>query len=179
MPSQKNIEKTQTLKTNLEKAKAVILSDFSGLSVKKQVELRSRVKESGGELTVAKNNLFRMALKELNKDLSPELDQALNGPTAFLFAYEDEIDPLKALVNFSKENALPKTKIGLLLQPQDRIISLQEIETLSQLPNREQLLLALIGNLKAPAYRLVNALSGNLRKLTLLINEIKKQNTAN
>ncbi len=179
MPSQKNIDQLNDLTEKLSQAKAVILSDYSGLSVVDQTELRQKVTESGGKFIVAKNSLFKLALKELKIEISNELDTALQGPTAFLFALEDEVSPIKALVSFAKQKELPKTKIGLMLEPSDRVLSLEEIEELALLPSRNELIAKLVGTLNSPTYRLVNALSGNLRKLVVVLKEIEKSKQAN
>lgn len=191
MPSQKNISQVKLLTDKLSGSKAVILADYSGLSVSKQAELRRKIKESGGEFIVTKNRLFKLALLETAKSglqrgleetlpgLPRELEENLRGPTAFLFAFEDEIAPLKTLIQFSEIHELPKTKIGLILKPEDRVLTVEEIERLARLPAREELIARLVAALNAPQARLVNSLSGNLTKLVLIIKEIQKSKEIN
>jgi large subunit ribosomal protein L10 len=179
MPSQKNIDQVAILKGQLDNAKAVILMDYSGLTVSEQTKLRRNIKESGGNFLVSKNRLFSLALKEKYPDVMDELTPSLSGTTAFLFAVEDEIAPLKALINFTKDKDLPKLKIGLMLKPSDRILSLEEITELSKLPTKNDLIAKLIGTLNAPSYRIVNALSGNLRKLVYVLEAINKTKGTN
>lgn len=178
MPSQKNIQKVQELSELLAKSKAVVLTDYSGLPVKKQSQLRQQVKNAGGQIMVVKNRLFKLALKEKTK-IPKDIEESLQGPNAFLFAYEDEIAPIKALIEFSNQNDLPKTKIGIMFKPENRILTLEEIEYLASLPTRDQLLTQLISTINAPRYRLVNALSGNIRKLIYTLKEIKNNKQVN
>jgi large subunit ribosomal protein L10 len=194
MPSQKNIDQVKNLTEKLSQAKAVILSDYAGLSVSQQAELRQKVKDSGGQFLVAKNRLFKLAYqekshlgggrmdssevkkvtKQASLDLAPELEDSLRGPTGFLFAYEDEIGPIKALVQFAQKHELPSLKIGLILKPEDRILTIEEIEELAKLSTREELIARLISSLNAPRYKLVYALSGNLQKLLLVLGARQK-----
>lgn len=178
MPSQKNFDQVKSLVEDLKISKAVILADYSHLSVADQGELRQLVKAAGGRFTVAKNNLFRLALKTAAKPLPDALDKALNGPTAFLFAFEDEIAPIKVFIEFTGKHELPKTKLGLLFQPEDRILSVEEIEKLAKLPTRQELVGQFIGVLNSPRRRLVSVLSGNLRKLVFVLSRINKQKQA-
>lgn len=179
MPSQKNINQLNDLKEKIEKSKAVVLADYSGLSVKEQSQLRRKIAEAKGQFSVFKNTLFKIAFKELKKEVPRQLDEALQGPTAFLFAYDDEIGPIKALVEFAQEKEMPKTKIGILLEPSDRVLTLEEIEELAKLPSQDQLLAKLVGMLNSPTARLVNALSGNIKKLAFVLSAIQKQREAN
>lgn len=172
MPSQKNINQLNSLKTKLSTAKSVVLSDYSGLSVANQGELRQKVKDSGGEFGVAKNNLLRLAIKDHLNDLPEQIDTVLNGPTAILFSGDDPISPLKALVEFAKEKELPKLKAGLM---DGKILSLEDIKQLALLPGRNQLLAKLIGQLQAPTFGLVNVLIGNVRNLVYALKAIQEQ----
>lgn len=180
MPSQKNIDQVQSLIEKLSQAKAVILADYAGLSVSQQSKLRQKVRDAGGQFVVAKNRLFKLALSETRKSGLPrEVEDVLRGPTSFLFAFEDDIGPLKALFQFTDEHGLPSLKLGLLLKPEDRVLSIEEIESLAKLSTREELISRLLTTLNTPSYRLVHALSGNIRRLSLVIKAIsdKKQAT--
>jgi large subunit ribosomal protein L10 len=180
MPSQKNIDQVQELSEKLSGAKAVVLTDYTGLSVSQQQKLRKNVSKAGGQLLVAKNRLFKLALSETNKGKLPsQVEESLQGPTAFLFAFEDELGPIKALVQFSLEHDSPKTKIGLILKPEDRILTTDQIEKLAKLPSKDQLLLQLVSMLHAPQYRLVKALNGNLTKLVGVLRALKSARESN
>jgi len=179
MPSQKNINAVQDLSDKLSRAKMVVLTDYSGLPVNLQRELRQKITAAGGQFVVAKNTLFKLALGEKTKQIPPDVEAVLRGPTAYLFAYEDEITPVKALVEFSKAHELPKSKLGILFKPQDRILSIDEINDLAQLPARNQLLTQLVASLNSPMSGLANVISGNLRKLVIILQAIKEKKASN
>lgn len=160
MPSEKNVAALKLLKTKIQQAKSIVFADASGLSVNLQRELRQQVKLAGGELVVVKNTLLKLALD--TKDLLP-------GPTITLFAYEDEIAPLKALAEFAKSHDLPKIKAGFLAK---EALSKEQVEQLAALPTKIELLAKTVGTLKSPLSGFVNVLQGNIRKLVYVLSAI-------
>ncbi len=172
MPSQKNIHGLAEIKHGLETAKAVILANYAGLSVSDQTNLRAKLDAAGGEFLVAKNNLLKIALKEKLGDLPQELEDVLNGPTAVIFAQNDAVMATKALTEFAKDKELPQIKLGLL---DDKILSVHEIQALSKLPSREQLLATLLAQLQAPAQALVRQLATPAQLLVYALDAIARK----
>ena len=167
MATQKKIDQVKELTTKLEKAKDLVLTDYTGLTHKQLEELRRALKKTQAELTIPKNTLLKRALTEVKKSIS---DTHLQGATATLFAYADEVAPLKALIKFFKDATHGTVRAGLLGTNE---LNAAEIERLSTLPSREQLLSQLVGQLEAPLYGLHNALSWNIRKLVWTLDGIK------
>ncbi|MBI3954468.1 50S ribosomal protein L10 [Candidatus Collierbacteria bacterium] len=169
MPSQKNIHQLGDISKSLTDAKAVILTDYSGLSVAAQSNLRNKIRDSGGIFTVAKNNLLRLALKDKFDSLPRDIEDVLQGPTAVMFALDDAVTSAKALMEFVKENELPQVKIGLL---EDKILTKDEIIALSKLPGREQLLATLMAQLNAPMSGFVRQISAPMQRLVYALTAI-------
>lgn len=173
MPSQKNIQQLKDLKEKAAKAKSLALADYRGLTVAQMTQLRNSIKEAGGELLVAKNTLLKLALD--NKELSQE--NILTGPTLTLFAYEDEITPLKAMVEFEKENELPSIKAGFLGK---EFLVKEKVLALAQLPGLNEVKAQLVRQVGAPLSSLVFVLSASIRQLIYALNAIvKKKQSAN
>ncbi len=168
MPSTKNIDEVNSLKDKFSKAKSVVLADYRGLSVSQITNLRNKIKEVGGELKVSKNTLIKLALGEEAKQ--DAIKECLEGPTATVFSYEDEIAPLKTVWEFQKENEIPQIKAGFL---GSEFLSLEKITQLAQLPTSDELKAKIVGMLNSPLYGLVNSLKGNLTKLVLILKQIK------
>lgn len=166
MPTQVKIEKVNEFKDKLGRSKTVVLTDYRGLTVAKLDELRKKIEAAGAEYEITKNSLLARSLE--GKEVPAE---ALEGPTATLFAYEDEIAPLKAMQDFIKVNNLPTVKVGFLGQT---LISALQVSELAQLPSREVLVARLVGMLKSNQYGLVNVLSGNIRKLVYVLSSVAK-----
>lgn len=163
MVKQDKVYTVQNLEEKLKQAKAVVLADYHGLKVSQMAQLRQEIKKAGGEFEVVKNTLLHRAADESKIQIDPKV---LQGPTAVLWAYEDQIAPLKALMNFAKANDLPKIKFGLLDQVATPI---ERIKQLASLPSKEELKAKLVSTLQSPLYGLDNALNWNLRKLVLVL----------
>lgn len=165
MVQQNKIFTVQNLVQKIKEAKAIFLADYRGLSVLQMTQLRQTVKKAGGELEVEKNRLFKLALKESGK----KTDIDLVGPTAILWSNEDEITPLKELVNFAKNNELPTIKFGFL---GDDLLSADEVKNLSQIPGRSQLEEKMVGLLASPIYGISRTLNSNLHKLVYALKNL-------
>ena len=161
MKKQDKIFTVQNLAAKLKEAKTVVLTDYQGLTANQITQLRTMVKNVGGELMVVKNTLLQRALKDASLPI-PENE----GPTAIVIGIEDEIEPIKTLSQHQRNLGLPKFKSGIW---EDRVITAEELDELGQLPSKDQLLVKLTSLLRSPGVRLVGSLSGNQRKLVLIL----------
>jgi large subunit ribosomal protein L10 len=173
MPAQKKIFTVDNLTQKINDAKALFLVGYQGLNVAQMTELRRLVKKAGGELEVVKNRLLKIAFKGSSPKIPPEKLET-PGPTAVLWAYDDEISPLKALVEFANQAGLPELGLGILDQ---ELLSSEKVKELSQIPGQKGLEARLLGVISAPLYGLTSALSWNLRKLTLAFKNIADKKT--
>jgi large subunit ribosomal protein L10 len=147
------------LKDSFGKAQLAIVADYRGLSVAELTDLRRRVQKTGGDLTVAKNTLLKVAMKD--NDQWKGLEDFLKGPTAIVFGGDDFIGAAKALNDFSKEKRAVVVKIrgGVL---QGEAMDATKLKALADLPSREGLLTMIAQLLQSPISgfaRAVNALA--------------------
>jgi large subunit ribosomal protein L10 len=165
--------KAQVIKAIQDKAAQAqigILTDFKGLNVGAMDELRRQVKEASGELKVAKNTLLRRAATD--DALIASLADQLVGPNALAFGYSDPAALAKLLVKFAKEKPLFQIKGGVMA---GKVLTFNDIETLSKLPAREVLLAQMLGALQATPTALVTVLSGILRNFMNVLVAINDQ----
>ena len=139
------------------------MTDYSGLKVDQINQLRQNIKKSGGEFEVVKNTLLSKASE--NSDLKIEKDK-LEGNTAALWLYSDDLAPLKALDTFIKKNELPKLKFGFW---DKSLIEMEKIKELASLPGLAELQAKLVSFLKSPLSDLNYNLKSNLFKLVYLL----------
>lgn len=170
MKKQDKIFEVQNLAAKIKDAKNVALVDYRGISANQATELRQKVRETGGDIQVVKNRLFLRALRENSYPQVPEKE--LEGPTLAVFANQDEIRPLKTLVDFTKGAEILAFKIGFMA---GRILSGSELKRFANLPGKDQLRAQLVGMLGSQPHRLVYALNYNLQKLALILDEIKEK----
>lgn len=164
-----NILKDLTDKFN--RAKTAILVDFNKLSVAKVMELRRSLKQVDSEYKVAKKTLISRILK-LGHYEGIDLD-SLKTQVGVIFGYADPVASAQATYKFSnkfsKANEIFKILggfVGSLWNDKSKIIEL------AKLPPREILLGRLVGAIAAPLSGLVGVLSGNMRNLVSVINNI-------
>lgn len=168
---QKKMTITEGLAEKIARAKSIVLTDYRGLNMVQLAELRNKLRKSDAEFTVTKNTLLKRALK----DQGYPVDEAmLEGPSATLFAYGDEVAPIKELVNFGKVTKLPAVKAGYLGKD---FLNSSRVDALAKLPSRDALLGQTVGVLQAPISAFVNVLQANIRSLVYVLQAVKdKQN---
>ncbi|MEK7551570.1 MAG: 50S ribosomal protein L10 [Patescibacteria group bacterium] len=164
---QKKVDIVASFSDKFTKAKAVVFTNYEGLTHKQIEGLKKTIKPLEGEYVVAKNSLVTRSLDDNKIKLSE--DHILQGPTGTLFIYNDIVSPLKALAKLIKELNLPAVKFGIM---DGDFITNDQVMKLSSLPTREVLLAQVIGGLKSPISGLHRALNWNLQKLVLTLNAV-------
>ena len=160
------------IKEKMEKAQGMVFYDYRGLTVAEVTELRNKFREAGVEYKVLKNSMIKRAAEMLEIE---GLDEHLAGPTAVAFGFEDPVAPAKVLVEYTKKLKKTEIKTGVL---DNRVIGLDEINNLAELPSREQLLGMLAGTLNAPITGFARSLSGIISKVGYALNAVKEQKEA-
>ncbi len=163
MPNAKNQSQVELLKEKVDRSKSVVVVDYSGTTVNDQVTLRSAVSEAGGEMLVAKNTLIDIATGKGN------LTDSLEGMNAIVFSYEDAVAAIKKVFEFHKDSSKLTIKQGMM---DGKVLSVSEVEMLSKLPSKNELIATLISRLQGPAYGLVNVLKANQRGLVYALRAI-------
>ena len=163
MATQKKIDTVSELTDKVAKAKSIVLADYRGLKHKQLEELRRNLKKLDAQFVVTKNTLLARAGMTKNE-----------GATAALFAYADEVAPLKELLKFFKTAGAGITKGGLL---GSTVLAEADVAKLATLPTRPQLLGRLVGQLNAPIQGLHYGLNWNLNKLVWGLNAVKGKKT--
>lgn len=165
---EKKVAIVAEVKEKVDKAKAMVFTDYTGLTHKQLEDLKKELRKSDAEYVVAKNTLVKIALGD--KALGQE-DKFIK-PTGTMFLYGDVVAPLKALAKMVKEMEKPAIKFGLL---DGKVMTDKEVIKLSTLPSREVLLAQLAGMLKSPISGLHRALNWNLQKLVMTLAAVEKQ----
>ena len=159
------------LAEKVKKAKSVIFAKFDGLGVKENEDLRNKLKEEGNEYYVAKKTLLDLAFKDQGiKDLNI---RDFEGKVAAIFGYEDEVAPARITGDFKKGTPDKISFLGGILE--NKFISAETVETLSNLPGRKELYAKMVGSMKAPVSGFINVLAGNLRGLVCVLKAVKEK----
>lgn len=161
--------KVAELKDLLSSSKGAVLVDYCGLTVAEDTELRSKMREAGVKYMVAKNTFIRIAAKEAGIE---GLDAYLEHNTAVAFSAEDPVAPAKILNDFSKDHKALEIKAGIL---DGKVIALDEVKALAELPSREELLAKLVSSMQAPISGLVNVLQGTIRNFVYTLEAVRQK----
>lgn len=157
------------LKDRLSSIKIVILINYSGLTTKESDVLREKLETQNSQLQIVKNNLVKIAIKEANIDVDPEI---FKGQIALVFSNEDEIFPAKTLAQFYQKTEKPNI-IGAIYE--NEFITKEKVEQLAKIPDRQILLAQLVANTSSPLTGLVHVLKANLTNLVLVLNQYKNK----
>jgi large subunit ribosomal protein L10 len=141
------------------RSNGMILTSYSGLTVKELEGLRNQMRELGGEFHIVKNTLMELAFKELDLPLP---DGATEGTTAIGFA-TDEVPPIaKAIVDLSREGEAISLKGGIV---DGELVDGAKIIMLADLPPMPVVQAQLLSVLTTPSTQVAGLLAGALRQV--------------
>lgn len=133
------------LKDNIDKSKAVFLTNLIGLKSNDGVGVRKQVRDAKGDVVITRNTLFKKAAEGTACE---KMVSELTGPHALAFAFEDAAAVAKCLNDASKEyKDVVTLKSGVL---NGRELSKEELVQLANLPSRDQMLGTLLATFSAP-----------------------------
>ena len=151
----------------LNRSKSVVFVNIQGVKVSEMEAIRDALFTDGLQLQVAKNNIFKLALKEVGVEVPAEV---LDQPVGVIYSYEDAVASAKLAAPFVKEVAALEIVGGIM---DGVFLSVAQVDALAKLPSREQLLGQLVGTLAAPLSGMVNVLQGNIRGLVTVMGAIR------
>ena len=159
------------LKQKLSASKGAVLTNYRGLTVAQDTQLRRNLREAGVEYRVVKNTMTRIAAKEAGIE---GLDVYLEGPTALAMSETDPVAPARVISDFVKEHKLKvmEVKAGLL---DGKVIDAQGVKALAELPSRDVLIAQVLAGMQTPIVGIVNVLQGSIRKFVYALEAVRKQ----
>jgi large subunit ribosomal protein L10 len=140
-----------SLHQTFEDASMVVVTHYSGLTVKEMGDLRGRMREAGALFKVTKNRLTRLALKDTKFE---PLSDMFTGPTAIAYS-DDPVAAAKVAVNYAKENDKLIVLGGAL---DNETLDANGVKALATLPSLDELRGKIIGLLNAPATKIAGVL---------------------
>lgn len=135
------------------KAKAAVITGYSGINVEQITVLRSKLRQAKVEYRVVKNTLARKAA--VGTGLEPLKDYFV-GPVGIALGYDDVVAPAKVLFEFSKTHEKLQLKVGVL---DGKLLKQADVKALANLPSLDSLRGKIVGLLQAPASRIVGVLA--------------------
>jgi large subunit ribosomal protein L10 len=169
-------EKTATIEALKEKFKDVnffYITDSSTLTVEEVNNFRRLCFEKGIEMKVIKNTLLKKAFDAISDERNfEEIYEALKGPTAILFT-DTANAPARIIKKFRADHEKPVLKAAYI--DSDIFFGDDQIETLSKLKSKEELIGEVINLLESPARSVIAALDSGGQTIVNLLTALEER----
>jgi len=150
------------------------ITDASTLSVEQINNFRRLCFNKGVKMRVIKNTLIRKALESASADKNYEaIFSELKGPTAVLYAEGAANIPAKVLKEFRAGNERPLLKAAYI--DTAVFIGYDQLDTLTKLKSKEQLLGEVLGLLQSPARNVISALQSGGQTIAGLVKTLQER----
>ena len=163
MPTEAKRETIDDLRAELDASRAMIVSEYRGLTVKEISEIRRALRKQDVTYRVVKNRLMRIAAQD--NAAADALTPLLVGPTAIAFG-TDEAATAKAVLDATRPYKIVKITGGVL---GSRAIDAGSVGKLAALPSREVLLAEALGAIVAPMSTVAGLFDAPLRDVAGLV----------
>jgi large subunit ribosomal protein L10 len=152
-------------------AGTVVVAHYAGITVAQMNDLRTKMREAGGTVKVAKNRLAKIALKGTPSEGMQDL---FNGQT--LIAYSD--DPIvapKVASDFAKGNDNLVILGGAMGTTN---LDADAVKALATLPSLDELRAKLVGMISTPATRIAQVVSAPAAQLARVVGAYAQKDEA-
>jgi len=141
-------ESVKALKDEFSQYNGYIFTDYRGMTVEQITTLRRMLMKKDSAYRVVKNRYARIALSQLERSA----DEQLVGPTAIALVKGDEANAVaKDLYTLAADGAPLVIKGGII---DGQFFSPEEVEALSKLPGKLELIAMLMSTMMAPVQKL-------------------------
>ncbi|HHU5141913.1 TPA: 50S ribosomal protein L10 [Streptococcus agalactiae] len=154
----KKAEQVELIVEKMKAAASIVVVDSRGLTVEQDTNLRRSLRESDVEFKVIKNSILTRAAEKAGLE---DLKELFVGPSAVAFSNEDVIAPAKVISDFAKDAEALEIKGGSV---DGKFTSVEEINALAKLPNKEGMLSMLLSVLQAPVRNVAYAVKAVAEK---------------
>ena len=145
---------------------SLFVVEYKGLNVKELEKLRVDLKNVNADFKIVKNSLLIKAAE--NTEIE-QINDLFEGPTAIAICDKDSPAVAKVFVKSVEDAPLLKIKGALL---EGKVVELPEIEIISKLPSREQLVAQFSGLLNTPMSKFIGTLTQMQNKLLYALSEL-------
>ncbi len=161
----KKTEKVGKLAGELASSTSAIIGTFKALTADKDFDLRKTVRAAGGSYHVVKNKLAEKASRGTKIEGALK---GLKGVSSVAYTSGDPVALAKALSDWVKDNSEFTFKLGIV---DGKVISVEEIKDLANLPGKEELFSKLLFLIQSPAQRLATVLNATGRDLAVVLGQ--------
>lgn len=160
-------EVVAVLKDSFSNAKAVVLTDYKGLTVEEMSEARKKFREVNVEYRVIKNTLAKIAADDTQIGVARD---HFEGPVGIAVGYDDPVVVAKSVLAYSKDNEKFQVKCGVI---EGSFLEENELKKIAILPSRDGLLSMLAGAFSAPVSKLAAGLNATVTRFGYALEALK------
>jgi large subunit ribosomal protein L10 len=160
------------LTTELSNSGVFYLADTSELTVDVINNLRRKCFQSNVTLRVVKNTLLQKAMERVEGIDYGQLSDVLAGPTSILFSEVGNV-PAKIIQEFRKKSNKPILKGAFIGEA--IFIGDNQLEMLSNIKGKDELLGEIVGLLQSPAKNVISALKGQGGKIAGILKTLEER----
>jgi large subunit ribosomal protein L10 len=169
MPRAEKEAKVREIAAELQGSEAAVLTGYRGLTVQESGDLRGALAEVETRLSVVKNSLAMLAVKEAGLE---GLVEMFDGPTAVAYVRGDAVAAAKRMVEQAKRYPVLEIRGGFA---EGRILTADDIRSLATLESREVMLAKIAGLGKAQLSRAAFMFQALQSRFLLLLQALKEK----
>ncbi len=166
-------EKVSQLNKKFSEAKASVLADFKGMSVKEMETLREGFRNVSVDYQVVKNTFASRASKGTPFET---ISKEFIGPISVAISYDDVVAPAKVVSEFNKKH---KDKLKVICGViEGKKVTPEQIKEVANLPSKDILISRILAGMQAPVKGFVGTLNGvilNFVNVLKAINDKKEK----
>ncbi len=158
------------LTEQLATANSAMVVSFNKLTVTKDQEFRSKLRESGAKYQVVKNTIAKIAIKGTQfEDATPHF----KGVTGIAWTDGDAVGLSNIVTKFVKDNPDIYTfKAGVV---EGKVYDVKQVEVISNLPSKEELISKFMYVVNAQAQRIATVINAVPRDLAVVVKQISEK----
>lgn len=171
-PKPTKVESVKKLAEQLERAKAIYLTDFTGLDVELMTRLRREFHQVKAEYIVGKKTLTRLALQNAGYG---DLLGTVEGAVGIAIGFDDPAAPARIITKFAQETEKLPVRIGVF---EGRRIGPKDMEAIRNLPTRAEAVAMIVHVIGSPLQDFVGVLAGVLQNFLGVLDAIIEKKKA-
>ncbi|SIS93316.1 50S ribosomal protein L10 [Paracoccus saliphilus] len=154
-----------------ESSGVVVVAHYEGMTVAQMQDLRSRMREAGGSVRVAKNRLAKIALE--GKPCASIADY-LTGMTVLTYS-EDPVAAAKVADKYAKDNDKFKILGGSM---GESALDVAGVKAVAAMPSRDELIASIVGCIGAPASNIAGAIGAPASNIAGILSTLEDREAA-
>ena len=162
----------EKIKASAENASIAVVAYFKGMPVEEMTRLRVTLREAGGELVVVKNTLERIAFDGCAPDV---IKSHFRENCAIALGMDDPVAVAKAVADFAKTSKKFAVRHASL---EGKFLTAEQLDALSKLPGRQELLAQTLGTLNAVPTGFVSLLANTIRGMLYALKALEEKKAA-